>query len=170
MAKRTAPPNKKLPKPSSAPVCAADEAQPYGEDPNARFAPFDNLYDAIRADVAEFGGGFDIKPLKRYRHRSPPEVRIAINAIIDYNDDMASITIRKLPDETKKDLRRLAAENGRSVEAEAREILRIGVQSGKAKGETGADLFDRIKRRFEPFGGVELKLPIRKGRKVPDFE
>ncbi len=83
---------------------------------------------------------------------------------------MASITIRKLDDEIKKGLRRQAAENGRSVEAEAREILRIGVRNGNANGETGADLFDRIRRRFEPFGGVELKLPIRRSRKVPDFE
>ena len=71
MAKRTTTPNKKLPKPSNTPVGAADEVSPYRDDPNARFAPFENLFDAIRADVAEFGGGFVIKPLKRYRHRSP---------------------------------------------------------------------------------------------------
>lgn len=85
---------------------------------------------------------------------------------------MASITIRKLPDETKKDLRRQAAENGRSVEAEAREILRAGVaKHPSSKEETGADLFRRIHERFKPLGGVELNLPVRRaGRnRVPDF-
>lgn len=32
----------------------------------------DNLYDQIRADVAKFGGGFDLKPLPRQRVRTPP--------------------------------------------------------------------------------------------------
>jgi plasmid stability protein len=82
---------------------------------------------------------------------------------------MASITIRKLNDEVKKDLRRQAAENGRSVEAEAREILSAGVKKSRPKEETGADLFDRIRHRFEPLGGVELPLPVRRGRKAPKF-
>jgi plasmid stability protein len=83
---------------------------------------------------------------------------------------MASITIRKLDEDLKKDLRRQAAENGRSLEAEAREILRGGVKKPRAKPETGADLFDRIRQRFAPFGGVELALPVRRGRKLPDFK
>ena len=166
MPKRTTPPNKKLPTPSNTPTGAADKAQTYRDDPNARFAPYDNLWDAIRADVAEFGSGFDIKPPKRYRHRSPPEARIAINAIIDYNQGMASITIRNLTDDTKKRLRLRAAEHGRSLEAEAREILNNGVASQPA----GADnLFDSIHRRFAALGGVELKLPKRGSRKVPKF-
>jgi antitoxin FitA len=36
---------------------------------------------------------------------------------------MSAITIRKLPDELKQRLRMRAAANGRSMEAEAREIL-----------------------------------------------
>jgi len=71
MPKRTTPPNKKFPKPSNAPIGAADEPQAYRDDPLARYAPADNLFDAIRFDVERFGGGFYIKPLKRYRHRSP---------------------------------------------------------------------------------------------------
>jgi plasmid stability protein len=81
---------------------------------------------------------------------------------------MASITIRKLDDETKKDLRRQAAENGRSVEAEAREILRAGVaRHPPPKEETGADLFRRIHERFRPFGGLDLPEPVRRGRRAP---
>ena len=86
---------------------------------------------------------------------------------------MASITVRKLDDNLKKDLRRQAAENGRSLEAEAREILRAGVKGKVAeKQETGADLFDRIHRRFMKYGGVELQTPrrqaSRRGR-IPNF-
>jgi antitoxin FitA len=83
---------------------------------------------------------------------------------------MASITIRKLDDNLKKELRRQAADHGRSVEAEAREILRAGVKKSSDRQETGADLFDRIHRRFMKYGGVDLPLPIRRGRTVPDVE
>jgi hypothetical protein len=73
MPKRTTPQTKKLPAPSSMPLAAADEAGTYRDDPLARYAPADNLFDAIRFDVERLGGGFVIKPLKRYRHRSPRE-------------------------------------------------------------------------------------------------
>lgn len=36
---------------------------------------------------------------------------------------MASLTIRKLPDDVKHDLRQIAARNGRSLEEEARRAL-----------------------------------------------
>lgn len=64
---------------------------------------------------------------------------------------MASITIRKLDDSLKKNLRRQAAENGRSIEAEAREILRSGVRKKPGAIETGADLFERIRKRLAPY-------------------
>ncbi len=82
---------------------------------------------------------------------------------------MASITIRNLDEGVKKRLRLRAAENGRSMEEEARAIL--DAKMGRpAVEETGANLFDRIHARFAPFGGLELKLPSRKGRKVPNFK
>ena len=71
---------------------------------------------------------------------------------------MASITIRNLPDDTKKLLRRQAAENGRSVEAEARDLLNKGVAHQPA---TAANLFDALRKRFEPLGGVEPEIPRR---------
>jgi plasmid stability protein len=83
---------------------------------------------------------------------------------------MASITIRNLPDDTKKRLRLRAAQNGRSLEAEARELLKAGVGHRPAKEETGADLFDQIRSGFEALGAVDLPLPVRRGRKVPDFK
>ncbi len=83
---------------------------------------------------------------------------------------MASLTVRKLDDNVKRQLRRQAAEHGRSLEAEVREILGAGIEKPGAMRETGADLFDAIHRRFAPFGGIDLKLPKRgRLRKPPDF-
>jgi len=44
---------------------------------------------------------------------------------------MASVTIRNLPDETHRALRVRAAKNGRSTEAEIREILEMAVRPAK---------------------------------------
>lgn len=71
---------------------------------------------------------------------------------------MASITIRQLPENTKRKLRIRAAKHGRSMEQEAREILKVElnrpIQSGK-------DLVESIRRRFAPLGGVDLEIPPR---------
>ena len=85
---------------------------------------------------------------------------------------MASITVRNLDENVKKRLRRQAAEHGRSLEAEVREILRAGVKTKPDKEETGADLFDRIHKRFMKYGGVELDLPKRgttRRSRIPNF-
>ena len=79
---------------------------------------------------------------------------------------MAVITIRQLDDRIKAKLRVRAAHHGRSMEEEAREILR------SALGPTPQEenLAEAIRRRFAPLGGVDLKLPRRDGiRKAPDF-
>jgi len=70
---------------------------------------------------------------------------------------MASITIRNLDDGLKRRLRIRAAEHGRSMEEEAREILR------QAIGKTASpdNLGEAIHRRFAALGGVELDLPPR---------
>ncbi len=53
------------------------------------------------------------------------------------------------------------------MEAEAREILRSAL--GAAPPVKG-NLAERIRQRFAPLGGVELKLPRRDPiRKPPDF-
>jgi plasmid stability protein len=80
---------------------------------------------------------------------------------------MASITIRNLDDKVKAKLRVRAAEHGRSMEEEAREILRVGL-SNKPSAEP--NLYEAIRRRIEPLGGVELKpLPREPIRRPPDF-
>ncbi len=68
---------------------------------------------------------------------------------------MASITIRKLDDALKERLRVRAARNGRSMEAEATEILRIGL----ARTPSEPNLLDAMRK--EPFGAVELPIPPR---------
>jgi len=79
---------------------------------------------------------------------------------------MASITIRKLDDSVKRQLRRRAAEHGHSLEQEVRNILNREVGE-KITAKLG--IGEAIRQRFAPLGGVELPLPIRRGRKVPDL-
>ena len=76
----------------------------------------------------------------------------------------ASITIRNLEASVKSRLRVRAARHGRSMEEEARVILR-GALAKEAPGST--NLFDAICRRVAPFGGVELKIPARTPMREP---
>jgi hypothetical protein len=48
-----------------------EEPREFVQDPKARFAPADNLYDAIRADVANLGE-FEFRPLDRQYTRDLP--------------------------------------------------------------------------------------------------
>ena len=66
---------------------------------------------------------------------------------------MASITIRNLDDGLKHRLRVRAAENGRSMEEAARDILRRTV----GEAPPPMDLGRAIHARFATPGGVELK-------------
>ena len=87
------------------------------------------------------------------RGRSPC-ASIAGNAIIAY---MANITIRNLEETTKRKLKIRAAINGRSMEQEAREILKSALAQSPRKQ---ANLAERIRDIFTPLGGVELeRLP-----------
>ena len=70
---------------------------------------------------------------------------------------MASITIRNLDEALKRNLRIRAAEHGRSMEEEARDILRQAM----SRPAPAADLGLAIHRRFAALGGVDLDLPPR---------
>ncbi|HTK79733.1 MAG TPA: plasmid stabilization protein [Rhizomicrobium sp.] len=71
---------------------------------------------------------------------------------------MASITIRNLGDDVKKRLRRQAADHGRSLEAEARDILsRASVLPRKPPLKTGLDLVRPLLEFSEKYGGAELE-------------
>lgn len=76
---------------------------------------------------------------------------------------MASITIRNLQDDVKRRLRIRAAEHGRSMEEEAREILREVV--GEAK--PSSNLAAAIRARIAPLGGATLDLPPREPMRDP---
>ena len=81
---------------------------------------------------------------------------------------MATLTIRQLDEKTKMRLRIRAAHHGRSMEEEAREILRSALRnSAPAK----RNLTEAIRRRFAPLGGIELELPPRDAiRRAPEFD
>lgn len=77
---------------------------------------------------------------------------------------MATMTIRNLDDQLKARLRIRAAEHGRSMEDEARDILRT------ALSEETADtlpLAAAIRARLAPLGGVELDIPPREPIRDP---
>ena len=77
---------------------------------------------------------------------------------------MASITIRQLEENTERKLRIRAARHGRSMEQEAREILKAALNQPE---QPPADLGEAIRRRFAPFGGVDLKIPPREPIRDP---
>ena len=88
---------------------------------------------------------------------------IDCNAIIDF---MASIVIRNLDEATKRKLKIRAAINGRSMEQEAREILKSTLaQTSKRK----ANVAERIHAIFAPLGGVELERLPREAMREPDW-
>ncbi len=70
---------------------------------------------------------------------------------------MASITIRQLEETTKRNLRIRAARHGRSMEEEARAILKAAVN----RPEEQPDLVESIRKRFAKYGGVDLYIPPR---------
>ena len=80
---------------------------------------------------------------------------------------MATLTIRQLDEKTKTRLRIRAAHHGRSMEEEARAILRSALTvSSPAKG----NLAEAVRQRFAEFGGLDLELPRRDAmRHTPNF-
>jgi plasmid stability protein len=81
---------------------------------------------------------------------------------------VASITIRNLDDTLKSRLRIQAAVHGRSMEDEARDILRSALnREPTRKGSLAAS----IRARFAPLGGVELPvIPREPMRAPPSFD
>ena len=65
---------------------------------------------------------------------------------------MASLTLRNIDESLKAKLRMRAAENGRSMEEEARKILKLYLLQKRGSEGIGS----RISRRFSEIGGVDL--------------
>ena len=79
---------------------------------------------------------------------------------------MATLTIRNLDERTKTQLRIQAARHGRSMEEEARTILRTAIEAQQpVAGRSG--LGSRIHQHFAQLGGVELELPERSTPAIP---
>ncbi|MDD1509547.1 FitA-like ribbon-helix-helix domain-containing protein [Pseudomonas sp. CNPSo 3701] len=70
---------------------------------------------------------------------------------------MATITIRNLDDDLKAMLRVVAASHGRSMEEEARLIIRQALTKQDKRGGLGS----RIHARFSAVGGADLEVPER---------
>ncbi|MDG4814809.1 MULTISPECIES: FitA-like ribbon-helix-helix domain-containing protein [Micromonospora] len=70
---------------------------------------------------------------------------------------MAALSIRDLDDAVREKLRIRAAQHGKSMEAEIRDILTAAV----AEDTPATDLFSALAERFARLGGVDLELPSR---------
>jgi plasmid stability protein len=77
---------------------------------------------------------------------------------------MASMTIRNIDEALKARLRVQAAKHGRSMEDEARDILRTALSSGSARAPS---FVKAIRARIEPLGGVELEIAPREPMRNP---
>ena len=71
---------------------------------------------------------------------------------------MGTLTIRNLEDPIKRLLRLRAAEKNRSMEEEARQILRAALQE---RATPELDLGSRIRARFAGLGDVQLPVQAR---------
>ena len=81
---------------------------------------------------------------------------------------MANITIRNLDDGLKRRLRVQAAIHGRSMEEEAREILRDALNRA---ADTPRNLGSAIHELFAPLGGFEMPdIPREPIREPPSFD
>lgn len=78
---------------------------------------------------------------------------------------MATLTIRRFEDDLKAKLRRRAAAHRRSMEEEARHILRSALAADEEA--PGPNLADAIRQRLAPLGGVELQIPEREPMREP---
>lgn len=77
---------------------------------------------------------------------------------------MASMTIRGIDEALKRRLRLQAAAHGRSMEEEARDILRSALSTQEAPRR---NLAAAIRARFEPLGGIDLDMAPREDMRQP---
>ena len=70
---------------------------------------------------------------------------------------MTTLTIRNIDETTRVRLKVLAATNGRSMEAELREIVAKATSEVRSRHNIGKS----IHKRFKKMGGVELAVPPR---------
>jgi antitoxin FitA len=88
---------------------------------------------------------------------------------------MTSLTIRNLDSETKQKFRELAARHGKSMEEEARSMIRAAVNdnpTAEPRPKKGESMWDVIMELREKYGTFELEIPERKAstREPPSFD
>lgn len=94
---------------------------------------------------------------------NPRSMLVAVQGVTS----MPSITIRNLDETTKRRLRVRAASHDRSMEDEARDILRSTLNAGPP----AANLADRIQARFGSLNGFDLELTPREPmRAAPELD
>ena len=81
-------------------------------------------------------------------------------------NDMATLTIRNLEDPLKARLRMRAAARNRSMEEEARQILRAALQEPSLQTQ---DLGSRIHARFASLGDIQLPTEVREPVRHPPW-
>jgi len=89
---------------------------------------------------------------------------VDINVLNDIIDCMPSLTVRGLDPQLKERLRIRAARHGRSMEEEARDLLRTTLAEDVASPDR---LSESIRRRFAVLGGIELDLAPRELPREP---
>ncbi|MEQ1615068.1 MAG: plasmid stabilization protein [Hyphomicrobiaceae bacterium] len=83
---------------------------------------------------------------------------------------MTTVTISNIDNTLAQRLAARAAAHGRSVEAEAKDILSNAL-GGAAPDRVPDNLYDAIRAIVEPIGGIELELmPRQPVRDPPKFE
>ncbi|AFY47918.1 hypothetical protein Nos7524_2065 [Nostoc sp. PCC 7524] len=81
---------------------------------------------------------------------------------------MNSITIFNLDENIKKILQQQAEKNGRSVEAEIKEILRLALTENQ---QTPPNIVTMLEKRFAHLGEFEIPESKREAiRPIPNFE
>ncbi len=81
-----------------------------------------------------------------------------VTKIILKKSKMATLTIRNLDEEIKRQLRIQGAKHNRSMEAEARLIL----EKSLLTTDSSIGLASMIREIVTPYGGVDINLPERK--------
>lgn len=83
---------------------------------------------------------------------------------------LTSITIPDVDEKLRANLEARAARRGKSLEAEARDIL-IEALGAQKPGQAPENLYAAIRSVVEPLGGIQFDLPERQPvREPPRFE
>src|SRR5580704_10710059 len=133
-------------------------------------APLTALVQCIRSQIVPYLiarlSGVQMRATAGSNHRDKKtcQALMALISLIAPSSPMASITIRNLEDGLKSKLRVRAARHGRSMEDEARHILRSALAE---KTHEPVNLFEAIRRRIAPLGGVDLEISRRGPMREP---